>query len=119
MNKLSNVVYKRLLAQAEEARDLKLENLADSVLSALGPMTRDEEETFEFSYAELRNNVHRSLWKIAIDVVAYHDYQKSDIQKIEATITDLTDAVLVAIRGSLNSSDKIGPNEPKLPGQSK
>lgn len=119
MNKLSSITYKRLLAQAEEAKDLKLDKLADSILNALGPVPRDEEEAFEFSYAELRDNVRRSLWKIAIDIVAYHDCQKSDVQKIEAAVNELTDEVLATVQTSLSTSNKIGPHETKVPGQSK
>lgn len=119
MNKLSSVTYKRLLAQAEEAKELKLEKLAGNVLSSIGSIPRDEDEDFTFSYADLRNNVQKSLWKIAIDIVAYHDFAKSDIQKIEAAIENLTDEVLAGVEGSLNATDKIGPSEPRLPGQSK
>ena len=118
MNKLSNGVYKRLLAQAEEARDLKLTKLANSVLSAIGPSPCDEEALI-FSYAELEENVQRSLWKIAIDIVAYHDMPKADIQKVELAVNDLTNKVLSTIENSLNSLNKVGPNEPDLPGEYK
>jgi hypothetical protein len=118
MNKLSSITYNRLLAQAEEAKELKLEELADGVLNAIGPASRDEEEPFIFSHSDLRDAVHKSLWKIAIEVISYHDHQKSDIQKVGAAIDNLTDNVLNTIHNSLNIVDHIGPGEPILPGQS-
>lgn len=119
MNKLSNVTYKRLLAQAEEAKELKLEKLAENVLGSIGPVPRDEGEDFTYSYEDLRNVVKKSLWKVAIEIVAYHDVAKSDIQKIDLAIENLTDEVLATVEGSLNSLDKIGPSEPGVLGQSK
>lgn len=119
MNKLSSETYKRLVAQAEEAKELQLDELAERVLASVGATPREEEgmEPFTFSYAELRESVHQSLWKVAVEVIAYHDVGKADIQRIGQTIDELTETVLIAVEESLSASNTVGPNEPKLFGE--
>lgn len=117
MNKLNNETYSRLVAQAEEAKELQLTKLAEDVLSAVGSVPRDEEENFTYSYEDLRDNIQRTLWKSAMEIVAYHDAKKADIQKMETTIKGLAEQVLSNVELAIGMSGKIGSNEPKLPGQ--
>ena len=118
MNKLSQGVRQRLVAQAEEAKELQLEKLASDVLSSVGSVARDEGEEFTFSYEQLKEGVHQSLWKIAVNIIAYHDANRSDIQKVDLAVSDLTEKVLAEVERSLNVLEQIGPHEAKLPGQS-
>jgi hypothetical protein len=119
MNKLNNETYSRLVAQAEEARELKLTKLAEDVLSAVGSVPRDEDDGFTYSYEELKSNISRTLWKSAMEIVAYHDGKKADIQKIGMRVEELTEQVLSDIELAIGVSGKIGPNEPALLGQIK
>lgn len=119
MNKLSEVTYQRLLAQANEAKELKLDSLTKNVLSSVGSVPRDVKEEFLYAYTELEENVNQLLWKAAMEIISYHDATSSDIQKMETVIKGLTKQALMTIESSLGVSNKIGPNEPKLPGQSR
>jgi hypothetical protein len=119
MNKLNNETYSRLVAQAEEAKELHLTKLAEDVLSTVGSVPRDDGEDFTYSYEELKNNINRTLWKSAMEIIAYHDSKKADIQKIGAMVEELTEQVLSNIELAIGMSNKIGPNEPLLFGQIK
>lgn len=119
MNKLSNATYQRLVAQAQEARELHQTELAEQVLGAVGATPREEGEDFVFSYAEMQNEVSKSLWKVAMEVISYHDAKKADIQKLSIVIEELTEGVIVSMEKVLNASNKIGANEEELPGVSK
>jgi hypothetical protein len=118
MNKLNNEIYARLVAQAEEAKELDLTKLAEDVLGAVGSVPRDEDD-FTYSYEELKDNINKTLWKSAMEIVAYHDSKKADIQKIGTTVEHLVEQVLSDIELAIGMSGKIGPNEPHLLGQTK
>ena len=44
MKNLNETVHARMLLQAEEAKEIGFTKLADRVLSAMGPVPRDEKE---------------------------------------------------------------------------
>jgi hypothetical protein len=119
MIKLNKIAYDRLISQAEEAKELKLNELADSLLNALGPIPRDDRDNIIFSYDDLKKDIHQSLWKIALNIVAYHDTIHVDAEQVNETLSDLTDKVLQNIEQSLNVENQIGPFEPSLPGEIK
>jgi hypothetical protein len=118
MNKLGTVSYRRLQAQAEEAKELGLTKLANDVFVAIGSLPRDGQELFSFSSAELENEVEKSLWKAAINVIAYHD-PNADIQKIAEVIDELKNVVLLRLEEAIEKYGEIGQYEDKLPGQNK
>lgn len=118
MIKLNKTVYRRLLSQAHEAKELELDSLADGVLGALGPVCRDDNESLNISQAELKKEIHKSLWKMALDVVAYHDLKMVDAQKVDTVILALAENFLKSLENSLDVENEIGPMEPKLPGES-
>lgn len=115
--KLNNVVYKKLVLQAEEAKEIKLTKLASAVLNGVGAVSRDEDEKISFSSSELEESVYNSLWKVAVDILSYHDLESADIQKIDEAVQVLAGKVIREVEGSLSVSGKIGPLEPKLPGE--
>ena len=116
MKKLGQQIYKRLLAQAEEARELKQTKLADMVLSALGPVF---EENIEATYTqkELDQILYQNIWKMAIEVISYHDITKVDIQKVDQAVKLLKSRVIEELEETLKVSGKVGGNEPPVPGQ--
>jgi len=113
--KLNKTAYLKVALQAEEARDIGLKALADSVFGVIGPMPR--EEALVYGKEALAGDVRQALWKIATDVVAYHDIDSVDIQKIDGAIQALAETVIGTIEHEIGKSDEVGPLEPKLPGQ--
>ncbi len=114
MLKLSKVVHQRLISQAEEAKELKLNNLSENVLSVVGPVPRDEnEEQEKILYADLEKEIDKGLWKIAVQIIAYHNAKSADIQKIEEVLGSFKQNILAEVE-ELLSADLA-----KLPGQVK
>lgn len=107
------------MSQAEEAKELELTKLAEGVLSAIGPVARDDDEIIQLSHEDLSKDIYKSLWKIALDVATYHDLKTVDAQKMDQVLTSLTDKLLSTLESSLNVEDNVGAFEPKLPGESK
>lgn len=116
MNKLSKIAYERLICQAEEAKELKMEQLTDGLLSALGPMPRSEEK-LTYSEAALQDTVYKALWKVALEVVAYHDLKSVDAQAINEVVADFTGKVIEEVEVSMGVKGKVGASEPKVFGQ--
>jgi hypothetical protein len=116
MRKLGQQTYKRLLAQAEEAKELKQTKLADVVLSALGPVF-EENAGMTYTQKELDQTLYQNMWKMAVEVISYHDLTKVDIQKVDQAVKLLKSRVIEELEEALKVSGKIGGNEPKVPGQ--
>lgn len=119
MSKINSVIHKKLVLQAEEAKELKLTKLADGLLNSVGSIPRDENEEFIYSHADLKKDIYNSLWKMALNVVAYHDLKSVDAQKIDEVLSDMTNEIVLNVESVLNVENKIGPFEPKLFGQTK
>jgi hypothetical protein len=116
MNKLNPVVYQKLLLQAQEAKAREMKKLAGAVLNGLGPTAVEDKAAY--SSTELKEDVYNGLWKLAFNVVGYHDLESADIEKLDRAIAFATDNFVKDIEQALEVEGKIGPNEPKLPGQS-
>lgn len=118
MIKLNSTIHKRLIAQASEAKSLDLVDLADGVLGAIGPVSREEnEETPIFSHADLEQEAYNLLWKIAIATVSYHDLEHIDIQRINDILPKLVSKVLASVEEAIDRENDVGPFEMKLPGE--
>lgn len=114
--KINPVIYKKLLAQAEEAKEQGFKKLADSILSAIGSYPDDEHA--EYSYVQLQDDIHRDLWKIATRLMYYYDVKSVDALKLEPTIAKWASDMLDDLETSLNVDGVIvGVTEPKVPGQ--
>lgn len=116
MSKLNSIVYQKLLLQAQEAKVRDMKKLAGAVLNSLGSMPA--EEVTSYSSVELKDDVYNGLWKLAFNVVGYHDLTSADIEKLDRVISFATDGFVKDVEQALDVEGKIGPNEPKLPGQS-
>lgn len=115
MRKLSEVIYNKLFLQAEEAKELKFDKLANGIMQAIGPIPTDEVD--EFSYDDLKKEVYNCLWDITISVVNYYDLESADVSKVDSVLEDLSTKFIKEIKETLNVSDGIGPKEPKVPGE--
>lgn len=114
--KINPVVYKKLLAQAEEAKAQGFTKLADGIVNAIGSYPNDESE--EYSYTQLQDDIHRDLWKMATRLMYYYDLQSIDALKLEQTLTSWASDMLDDLEITLNVDSVVaGPSEPKVPGQ--
>jgi hypothetical protein len=116
MRKLGQQTYKRLLAQAEEAKELKQTKLADTVLSALGPVFEENARAI-YTQKELDQTIYQNIWKMSVEVISYHDLTKVDIQKVDGVVNELKSRVIEELEEALKVSGKVGGNEPPVPGQ--
>jgi hypothetical protein len=113
--KLGKAAYNKILLQAEEARDLGFDKLSSDVFSSIGSVARDEQ--IVYNEVDLQNDVSKSIWKIAMDIVAYHDLKSIDIQNIDEVIGELSVHIVSNIENKLGVYGKVGPMEEKLPGE--
>lgn len=115
MKKLNETVYRRLLLQAEEAKDRGLHKLASGVVNSVGAVPEDEE--VQYSYGDLQEDTYNGMWKLAVNVLKYHDLESVDIEKIHEVLEILATTVLDSLEETL-SVDSVGPLDPKVPGES-
>jgi hypothetical protein len=116
--KINPVIYKKLLAQAEEAKTQGLVVLADGILSAIGSYPNDEKE--EYTYIQMKEDIHRDMWKMATRLMYYYDVKTADATKLNQELTIWASEMIDSLEGVLNVSEVVkGPLEPKLPGEDK
>ena len=115
MKKLNEVVYRRLLLQAEEAKERGLHKLADGVLSSLGPVPEDED--VQYSYGELQEDIYKGMWKLAIHVMKYYDVDSVDAEKVSDALETLASQLIDNLEDTLDVNS-VGPLDPKVPGES-
>ena len=115
MIKLNSTIYKKLVAQAEEAKEQELSNLAEN-LHAVDLHPSDEAENY--SYAQMQHDVQQQLWKAAAHVIKYYDLHSADAQKIDKLLSVLAGEVITDLEHNLQVSGMVkGPLEPKLFGE--
>ena len=118
MKKIGSVLYNKLLLQAQEAKDQGLTVLSERILEAIGPQPDDSVQTY--SHVELKEDIHRDLWKIASKLFVFYDLASVDAQSVDRDIIRWTAKTLDELERTLGV-DKIvkGSNEPDLPGETK
>jgi hypothetical protein len=118
MKKVNSVIYNKLLLQAQEARNQKLNKLAAGIMNAIGPMPEDE--VVSYSYQQLQNDVYEGMWKLATHVIKYYDVESADASKLHDSLETLAEKFVEELQRTLNTENIIaGPLEPILPGESK
>jgi hypothetical protein len=116
MKKFNEVIFNKLLIQAEEAKDQGMIKLANGILSNLG---EPEENKEYYSSTQLREDVYNSLWAAASSVIKYYDVESVDAGKVNDILEEMTDSIVDGIKNSIGIDSSIGPLEPKLPGEYK
>ena len=118
MLKLNDVLYKKLLLQAEEAKEQNNKKLADAIFHTIGSMSEDEE--VEYSYSDLNSDIYNGLWKLSGYLMKYYDLDSIDAEKINSIIEPLSKQFIEILESELDiNSSTIGPLEPKTPGELK
>lgn len=118
MAKINSAIYNKLLLQAQEAKHQGMDKIASGVMDAIGPYPEDEITTY--ASQELEDDVHRGLWKLATCILKYHDVTSVDAEKLDEVIESIASKFVDEVEISLGiEGSRIGPLEPKLPGESK
>jgi hypothetical protein len=118
MKSLKETMYNKIALQAEEAQDLGLKKLASAISDTLSVYEpRPDDKHINYNHNELKLEVYSGLWKLAFEVIAYHDLKSADVQKIDKSITQMVDKFLGEVEASLQVSGVISPLEEKLPGE--
>lgn len=116
MTKLNPTIYNKLLLQAEEAKSQGLTKLADGILNAIG--SYPEEETIEYSYTQLQDQIHRDLWKLATHFITYYGIESADAEKLDETISICASKLTNELESTLGVDSVVkGPFEPKILGE--
>lgn len=116
--KLNKTIYSKLLLIAEEAKERGMTKLASGICEAIGSCPADEVE--QYSYAELQNDIHKDIWKIASRLMVYYDLESVNAEKLDQTIIAWAAKMTDDLEVTLDVDTVVkGPNEPKVPGEDK
>lgn len=119
MIKLNSTIYRKLLAQAEEAKEQGMEILADNIKNAIG-YEEPIDEPQEYSYMQLQDDVYKEAWKLAAQIIKYYNLKTVNAEKLNDTILLCADKMIADVEHTLGvSSVVIGELEPKVPGENK
>ena len=117
MKKLNSIIYNKLLLQAEEAKEVGMHKLASGLMSTLGHMP--EEDSVQYNYDQLEDDVYQGLWRAAACVLKYHDLKSADATKVHEVLENLSSKLIKEVEQSLSvNNTQVGPLENKVPGQS-
>jgi len=117
MKKVNQVLYHKLLLQAEEGRDQGLHKLASGIFEAIGPLPEDEKVSY--SHKELEQDIYSELWKVASLILKYYDVESVDAQKMHERLESLTKKALNEVCTVIDKNkEEFGPLEPEVLGQS-
>jgi hypothetical protein len=116
--KINSSIYNKLMAIASEAKDQGLDELSSAIFGAIGPHPVEELE--EYSYAQLKQDIHQDMWKMATRLMYYYDVQKVNAEKLDENLVawgaDLIDDLEISMGVDMIVN---GATEPKLPGENK
>lgn len=117
MKIIKSTLYNRLLAQAEEARSLNMDNLSNNVLSAIGSIHRsdDEPQSEYYAYNDMKSDINSILWKAAVVAMSYYDVMHIDAQRLNERITNISDSLLNEIEDEIDAHN-LNSNSKKIPG---
>ena len=114
--KFNEVLHKKLLLQAEEAKQQGLTKLANCILNAIGSVP--ENEDIEYAYEDMQDHIHKDLWKAAAKIFAYYDMKSVNVEKLNETILACAENLTNEIEQAIDVADVIkGPFEPKIFGE--
>jgi hypothetical protein len=115
MTKLNSIIYKKLCAQAEEAKENGMTKLASNVMESI---KEGGAQPYEYSYDQLKDDVQKSLWKAAVQVMKYYNVDHADVKLLDKGISIFASKLIEELEEDLGA-DKImvGPNEPKVFGE--
>jgi hypothetical protein len=116
--KINASIYNKLMAIATEAKDQGMTELSSVIFGSIGPHPSEESE--EYSYSQLKRDIHQDMWKMATRLMYYYDVQSVNAEKLDEAIVawaaDLVDDLEVSM--GVDTVVK-GPTEPILPGENK
>lgn len=115
MKKIGKVIYKKLLAQAEEAEVRDLHKISTAIKNSIGPIPEEEIEVY--SKKELEDDLYNDLWKVATNIIKYYDVQSIDAEKLSAALDNVAEIMLEEVKASINIEEDFGASEPKLIGE--
>jgi hypothetical protein len=116
VKKLNSSVYKKLYAQAEEAKLVGLNKLASDIFDVIGPYADDDKS--EYAYSDLKDDVHRDLWRVATRLMHYYDVKSVDAKKLNEIILVLASDTISELENKMNVDPvSVHPLEPKVPGE--
>lgn len=115
MTKLNEIVFNKLIAQAEEAKERGLVKLAEDIVGAIG--NEPASEKTGYSVAQLHDDVETELWKVAMHVFKYYNVSSVDAQKLQKNIAYAADRIIVQLAAPLDPAEIDNSIEPKVPGE--
>lgn len=115
MRTITKQMYKRLQAQGEEAKTLKLTKLANNI-SSLETKVRGDNESYSYTQAQMQEDVEKALWAAVVRAADYYGAPFDALQVqgiIDKMASDLVDEVRVVV----GNESGVGPYESLVPGE--
>lgn len=118
MKKLNDTLYKKLVAQAEEAKEQGKVKLATRIYACVG--SHPEDESIEYSYSQLEQDIRTEMWRAASNVLKYHGVESVNAETIDEALTVCAEMLATELEKALGIKPGTpGPLEPKVPGEYK
>jgi len=114
MRTVTKTFLKRVEAQRDEAKLLKLDKIVSYLDQQVQSETREDDEFYRYSHDELRKDVEKALWSAAMRVQDFYGKvaNATDVQKaIELCADDLIESVRV------RTGKLVGAYEENVPGE--
>jgi hypothetical protein len=100
MKKISSIIKDRLILQAEEAKELGFDKLAERIIESVDVDSSNE------SYMELKENICKNIWKSATLMLDYYNVNEFDASQLNKVIANITNNAIDELEISLNTDSR-------------
>lgn len=119
MRTINERIYKRLVAQAEEAEVQGLTKVASHLTDQIEKVSvRKDDESYTYAESDLQSDVESALWSAAVRFSDFHNIvlNASETQDL---IEKFANEILSELRASADVQHGVGAYEPTVPGEAR
>ena len=115
MRTVTKTFLKRVEAQHDEAKLLKLDKVAENLDYQVQTMEpRKDDEFYQYSHDELRKDVERALWSAAMRVQDFYG-KVANAADVQSSIEDFAEELIESVR--IRTGKLVGAYEETVPGE--
>ncbi len=119
MRTITENLYERMIAQADEARIQGFEKLADKVEDAvIVSPHRKNDASYTYASEDFETDIEKDLWKLVIRTADFHN-TSFDVQQVEPIIKRLANDLISELRVISHNESGVGAFEPTVPGETR
>lgn len=120
MRTITENLFQRLLAQAEEAELQGLTKIAESLTNQIelhSSLVRSDNDFYSYNEEEFRNDLNTQMWSAVIRIADFYGIRGFDASILQDIIEKTADNLVVDLCGGAGINHGVGLHEDMVPGE--